>query len=137
MGAVQKSCALKSWECFCSSDLLDSCLTQCTDDDKGRARAWQTEACGSSPSDASKSGSTPVTKTVAAKVTVLTMGGAVVTSTIQPAQTAVVNTNSAANQNSININTGATGSAAGRNYRCVYPLLHEQDFANSDIDLLV
>lgn len=42
---VFKSCSLKSWDCFCVTNLYEDCLTTCSEADKQRMEAWKTEEC--------------------------------------------------------------------------------------------
>lgn len=44
-GGIYGSCSLRSWDCFCATDLPKDCLVTCTTKDKDAMAAWKTEHC--------------------------------------------------------------------------------------------
>lgn len=100
--SVYSSCALKSWDCFCTANLPAACLATCSSDDTASVTSWRDAQCAKVQPNAQPRGSK--TTTISAKISVYTSAGSVVTTTVAPAVTTVVNGNT--NSNTINVSTG-------------------------------
>lgn len=92
------------------SELPATCLATCSSGDADIANNWKNQQCARVSPDTASPG--PKTTTIAARISTYTSGTMVVTSTIQPAVTTVINGNSNANSNANTINVN-TGSARG------------------------
>lgn len=113
--SVASSCSLKSWDCLCAADLPSTCLKTCSSTDIKTVKAWKADQCARAQPNVKPEGSTnPLTTTIPPKLATYTLpGGNLVTSTIAPAVTTVVNANTNGNTNTINVQTGSQNSAPG------------------------